>query len=327
MDRLLSMRVFQRVMDEGSFAAAARSLDMSAAVVTRLVADLEDHLAVRLLHRSTRKLALTDAGETYLRRVRAILQDVDEADALASAHAKELSGTLRVLCQPVLATHVLAPLVAPFRQRYPQITIDLTVDDILDPAIEEHDIAVFTADANYNGSIIARKVITTQIIFVAAPAYLNRKGTPKTPADLYQHDCLRLKGPQSFNRHWQLRNIQEEGPVQDIDVPAVLRSNHIETLLQATLEGCGIAVASVDLVANYLASGQLVHILQDWVTDELAMLAALPTRKFMPQRTRVFLDFLIEQTRLMVEEAACNMQRTPCGSGPANPAIQKISLD
>jgi DNA-binding transcriptional LysR family regulator len=301
----MSMRVFQRVMDEGSFAAAARGLDMSPAVVTRLVADLEEHLAVRLLHRSTRKLALTDAGETYLGRVRAILQDIDEADALASAHTRELAGTLRVLCQPVLATHVLAPLMAVFRQRYPQITVELVVEAFLEPAVEEYDIALFGTGANYDGDIIARKIITTQAIFVASPAYLRRKGTPRQPQDLHQHDCLRLKGANVRTRRWQLRNTHTQAIPVELDVPAALLSNNIDTLLRAALEGCGITVASVELVAPYLAAGQLVHILPDWITGELVLLAALPTRKFLPQRTRVFLDFLIEQTRALVDGARC----------------------
>ena len=110
MDRLQSMRVFQRVIDEGGFAAAARALDMSPAVVTRLVADLEEHLGTRLLHRSTRKVSLSEAGEAYLARVRAILQDIDEADALANLHTQELAGELHVLATPVLAsTHKNLP--------------------------------------------------------------------------------------------------------------------------------------------------------------------------------------------------------------------------
>ena len=127
MDRLLTMRVFQKVIDEGGFAAAARALDMSAAVVTRLVADLEDHLGTRLLHRSTRRLSLSLAGETYLARVRAILQDIDEADRLTSSQTHELAGVLRVLAPPVLATHVLAPLIAGFRQLYPKILLNIEV--------------------------------------------------------------------------------------------------------------------------------------------------------------------------------------------------------
>jgi len=125
MDRLNSMRVFQRVVDEGGFAAAARALDMSPAVVTRLVADLEGHLGTRLLHRTTRRQSLTDAGEAYLERVRPLLQDLDEADALVSSRTRDLAGVLRVMAPPVLATHVLAPLVAGFHAQYPSVQLDI----------------------------------------------------------------------------------------------------------------------------------------------------------------------------------------------------------
>ena len=122
------MRVFQQVVDDGSFAAAARKFDMSSAVVTRLVGDLEDHLGVRLLQRTTRRLALTDAGETYLARVRHILNDIDEAHAAAQAHAQEMSGTIRIMTPPVFAVHVLAPLVAEFGRRYHKVVLDILVD-------------------------------------------------------------------------------------------------------------------------------------------------------------------------------------------------------
>src|SRR3546814_7442188 len=129
MDRLLSMRVFERVVDEGGFAAAARALDMSAPVVTRLVADLEEHLGTRLLQRSTRSLSLTDAGQTYLNRVRNILQDIDEADAVTRSQTNELEGLLRVHSPPVLASYVLAPMLAEFRRRYPKIDIDVRSEE------------------------------------------------------------------------------------------------------------------------------------------------------------------------------------------------------
>src|SRR3954468_6509755 len=112
MDRLQSMRVFQQVVDEGGFAAASRKLNLAPAVVTRLVGDLEKHLGVRLLQRTTRRLSLTPAGEAYLIRLRAILAEIDEADAMAHAHSREMSGTVRILASPVLATHVIAPAVA-----------------------------------------------------------------------------------------------------------------------------------------------------------------------------------------------------------------------
>ena len=180
MDRLLSMRVFQRVIDEGGFAAAARALDMSPAVVTRLVADLEEHLGTRLLHRSTRRLSLSEAGESYLARVRAILQDIDEADALANLHTQELAGELHVLATPVLATYVLAPLVAGFRAQYPKIVLHVNVESFVEPPIDGHDVTLFTADEAYDGDVVARKILTTEGVFVASPEYLKRKGTPPT---------------------------------------------------------------------------------------------------------------------------------------------------
>jgi len=115
MDRLLSMRVFEKIVDEGSFAAAARTLNMSPAVITRLIVDLENHLGTRLLHRTTRRLSVSPAGKNYLSRVRTILQDIDEAHSAASLQTKELAGVLRIQSPPVLATHVLAPMIAEFR--------------------------------------------------------------------------------------------------------------------------------------------------------------------------------------------------------------------
>ncbi len=224
MDRLLSMRVFQRVIDEGGFAAAARSMEMSPAVVTRLVADLEEHLGARLLHRSTRRLSLSEAGETYLGRVRGILQDIDDADALAQSHSRELAGELHVLATPVLATHVLAPLVAGFRALYPKIVLDIAVESFKEPPIEDYDITLFATDTHFDGDVVARKIASPKAILVAAPAYLARKGTPLTPQDLMQHDCLRVKGGTFRTRLWRLQNSDRPGEYVDLDVSPVLWS-------------------------------------------------------------------------------------------------------
>src|SRR5690606_38887144 len=164
MDRLLSMRVFERVVSEGGFAAAARALDLSPPVVTRLVADLEEHLGTRLLQRSTRRVSLTEAGQVYLTRVRSILQDIDEADAIASAHTQELVGLLRVHAPPVLASHVIAPLLAGFRERYPKILIDLTVETVGEPPIEDFDITLIGVADGYDANIVARTVVASEAV-------------------------------------------------------------------------------------------------------------------------------------------------------------------
>lgn len=303
MDRLSSMRVFLRVVDEGGFAAAARALDMSPAGVTRLVADLEDHLGTRLLQRTTRKQSLTEAGEAYVERVRLILQDLDEAHAMVSSQTQELSGVLRILAPPVLATHILGPLVAGFRQSYPSIRLDIEVASHREPPIEDFDITMLGADATFDANVVARKIISTEAVLVASPAYLARKKAPKSPMDLLEHDCLRVPPIGLRNRPWHMFHAEDETLVADIEVQPVLWANHTDTLIRAALDGAGITSTTVELAMPYLASGALVRVLSPWITNRFTLYAALPSRKFLPQRTRVFLDYLTEQTRLNVGKA------------------------
>lgn len=303
MDRLLSMRVFERVVNEGGFAAAARALDMSAPVVTRLVADLEDHLGTRLLQRSTRRLALTEAGQSYLSRVRNILQDIDEADAVTRSQSTELEGLLRVHAPPVLASYVLGPLLAGFRQRYPKIQFDIEVESTNEPPLEEFDITLMGADESFNGEIVARKVIETEAILVASPDYLQRRGVPRAPEDLAQHDCLRLKPASGRVRDWRMWCVDEPDNVREIAVTPVIAANHTDTLLRAALDGAGITSVAMDTVVPWLARGELLRVLSPWITGRLIMYAALPSRKFIPQRTRVFLDYLVEQAREQADSA------------------------
>ncbi|QRR33045.1 LysR family transcriptional regulator [Hydrogenophaga sp. YM1] len=303
MDRLHSMRAFQRVVDEGGFAAAARALDLSPAVVTRLVADLEEHLGTRLLHRTTRRVSLTEAGEVYLERVRQILLDLEEASALVSSQTQELAGVLRVLAPPVLAMHVLAPMLAGFRQAYPKIRLDIEVESHREPPVEDYDITLIGADASFDANVIARKVVSTEGILLASPAYLARRGHPQRPEDLAQHDLLRLKPAAGRSRKWRLLNANEGDRVVEVDAQPVVWANHNDTLIHAALDSAGITATSVELAAPLLADGDLVRVLSPWITNRLTMYAALPSRKFVPRRTQVFLDHLIEQTRARVDQA------------------------
>jgi len=303
MDRLMSLRVFQKVIDEGGFAAAARALDMSPAVVTRLVADLEEHLGTRLLHRTTRRLSLSEAGERYLSRVRAILQDIDEADVMVSSLTHELAGVLRILAPPVLATHVLAPLLSGFCQRYPKIGLDIEVESFKQPSIEDYDITLMATDAAFDGDVIARNIISTEVILVASPAYLQRRGTPQVPADLARHDFLRMKTPSAPTRVLHLFQTARPELQVDLELEPLIWANHPDTLLRAAIDGAGVTATTVGLVASQLASGTLVRVLSPWITGQLTVYAALPSRQFLPQRTRVFLEYLSEQTRLLVSSA------------------------
>lgn len=300
MDRLQSMRVFQQVVDEGGFAAAARKLDLAPAVVTRLVNDLEQHLGVRLLQRTTRRLSLTDAGQAYLERLRPILGDIEEAQGAARSHTQEMAGVLRLLAPPVAATHMIAPLVAGFRKLHPGVTIEIDVNDSPDPPVHEYDLAVLNGAVQVDADVVVRTIILSQAVFCASPSYLRRHGTPKEPQDLVQHQCLRLRLRGTRLRPMTLTDPSHGDRTLEVDVPAVLVSNHTDTLLRATLGGAGISSQPVDLLAPLLGTGQLKRVLAPWITNRLSMVAALPSRKFMPLRTRAFLDYLVAETRRTV---------------------------
>ncbi|MFT3847100.1 MAG: LysR family transcriptional regulator [Propionivibrio sp.] len=296
MDRLLSMRVFQKVIDEGGFAAAARALDMSPAVVTRLVADLENHLGTRLLHRTTRRVSLSPAGENYLNRVRGILQDIDEAHSVASAQTHKLSGVLRILTPPALATFLLAPLIAEFRELHPKIRLHVEVDSHDNLPIEDFDVTLLPTNDAFDADIVARKVSDTEAILVCSPEYVKRRGSPATPAELANHELLRLRAPGMAQRIWRLTNSENDEIFDLVSEPS-LWINHTETLLRATVDGAGITSVVVGLAAPYLARGELVRVLRPWITGRLSLYIALPSRKFMPERTRVFLDFIVNRIR------------------------------
>lgn len=290
------MKVFQRVIDEGGFAAAARALDMSPAGVTRMVAALEEHLGVRLLQRTTRKLALTDVGETYLLRVRSILHEVADAESAAAEHTRELQGTLHVLATPVLASYFLSPRIATWHARHPKVLLDLQIDPFPQPRIEEFDVTFLVVDEAFDGDIVARPLATTDWIACASPAYLQRAGTPETPAQLCDHTYLKFQWPQDsghYGRQTRLQPVSGGEPVE-VDLKPALQTTSFDVLLRAALDGAGITFLSRLLVATHLERGSLVHLLPDWIFGRFTIYAALPTRKFMPSRTRAFLDFLGE---------------------------------
>lgn len=305
MDRLQAMKVFARVVDEGGFAAAARAMDLSPPVVTRMVADLERHLNTRLLQRTTRKVALTAAGLAYLQRVRAILFEIEDAEAAAAASTRDLQGTVHVLAPPVLATYFLAPLMAPWRARHPRLLLDIATDNFASTRVEAFDLTLMVVPEDYDGNIVARTLLHGEAIVVAAPGYLQRMGVPRQPEDLVRHEYLRdngqLVGAQA-GRRLRLQSVQGDARAQEVDMPVALQSVSTDLLLRAALDGLGVAVMARLLVAPYLASGALVHVLPGWVHSRYTVYAALPTRRMLPARTKAFLDFVIEQTPQAVAE-------------------------
>ncbi len=294
MDRLLSMRVFVRVVEAGGFAAAARAMDLSPAAVTRLVSDLETHLGARLLQRTTRRFVLTASGQHYLERVRGILGEIEDAEAEAGANAREVQGTLRILATPVLASYYLAPVMAQWRERYPRASIEVDIDPFPQSHVDEHDVTFLVVEDGVDLGIVARPMLRTEWVVCAAPKYLQRFGTPEVPDDLTKHDYLRFPWQQASgpaSRALQLRSLRN-GESVAVNMPVGLQSSSFDVLYRAALDGAGIAVLSQALIARHLAKGTLVRLLPDWIFGRYVICAALPSRRLVPARVQVFLDFV-----------------------------------
>ncbi|WP_431049023.1 LysR family transcriptional regulator [Roseateles sp. L2-2] len=297
MDQVKAMRVFTRVIDEGSLAAAARAMDLAPAVVTRLVADLEEHLGARLLNRTTRRLSLTDVGEGYLERCRRILSDIEEAEALASAATNEPRGTLRVLIPPAIAIHQLARHMARFHAMYPLVSVELVAPGPVDTLDESFDITVISTRSPLQGDFIARKLARTEVILCASPEYLGRRGKPQHPSDLKQHDVM-LPPIHELTRGVTFERCGADGLTTEsfFAIPSrpVMTTSSVDTKYACALHGLGVAGLPSFVVGDALMEGALERVLPQWRIYSYALWAAMPTRKFVPARTRAFMDFLVE---------------------------------
>jgi DNA-binding transcriptional LysR family regulator len=297
MDRLHSMRVFCRVIDSGSFAAAAREMNLSPAVVTRLVADLEEHLGARLINRTTRRLSLTDIGEAYLERTRQILTEVEEAEALASTASSEPRGHLRVLAPPAFAVHQIAKHLPKFHAQYPLVTIELSAPGPVETVDETFDVSIISVGRRpLDGDFIARRLARSEVIACASPEYLERNGRPEHPSDLALHEAML---PTFLREITFLRGAFGDDEPRGESVTLVphrpvLGTIHTDTLYAAALHGLGIAGLPSFVVEDALLEHALERVLPQWHLLTVTLYAAMPTRKHVPARTRAFLDFLVQ---------------------------------
>jgi DNA-binding transcriptional LysR family regulator len=292
MDRLVSMRVFAKVVEQGSFARAAEALEMSATVVTRNVADLEAHLGTRLLNRTTRRLSLTETGQQYLERVRQILSDIDDADALASSSSRKPSGTLRIYCHPGFGQSQLAMLLPLYAQSMPDVVLDVTLADHAVDLVEEgFDVGIFIGLQKFDASMIARRLATSSVVLCASPGYIARRGAPATPSEVSQHDCLNYAFEQ-LRHTWPV-----EWDNQVINVPIVPRmvSNSGAVLRQAALAGMGITVRSSFMLEGDFESGRLVQLLRGHHLGDLSVQMVYPSRRLLSAKVRSFVDFMNAQ--------------------------------
>jgi DNA-binding transcriptional LysR family regulator len=297
MDQLRAMRAFVAVVDAGSFVGAAQSLALSPAAVTRLVAELEDRLGARLLQRTTRRLALTEIGESYLERARRILIDIEEASALAGESARQPRGTLRLLAPPAFAVHQIAKHLPLFHQRYPDLQIELSAPGPVETVDESFDVTIVGTRRALDGEFVARLLAHSEVILCAAPEYLDRRGRPGHPREFTDHDGL-VPPVVELQRGLRFQRVDAQGrEIESFDVPprrAVLTTTSIDMNYACALAGLGVAGLPSFVAEDALLEGALERVLPDWRLFSVPIYAAMPSRRHIPARTRVFVDFLIE---------------------------------
>jgi DNA-binding transcriptional LysR family regulator len=290
MDRLTAIQVFVEVAGTGSFSAAADKLDMSRAMVTRYVGELEQWLGARLLQRTTRRVTLTDAGDSCLRRSQQMLSLMQDVQEETSTQGGALRGQLRVTCSVSLTYAQLAAAVADFLQLHPQLKIDINASEgalnLVDARI---DLAI-RISAEPDPALIGRVLAPCTSVLVASPAYLAAHGVPQAPADLATHRCLSYA---NFGKSvWKLQRGEEHAQVS---VSSHLSANEATVLLRAALAGGGVALQPTYLANLHLRDGSLQAVLTDWKLPTMNIYALYPSRKHLSPAVRALLDCLAQK--------------------------------
>jgi DNA-binding transcriptional LysR family regulator len=292
------MEVFVRAVELGSFSAAARNLRLTPSAISKLITRMEDRLGVRLVLRSTRSLQLTPEGEALFDRAARIVGDIEEAERTVSSGADQPRGPLRVNANIPFATHCVIPLVPAFLARYPGVTLDLSLTDFMvDLVGERADVAIRTG-ALRDSSLKARKLIESQRVVAAAPAYLARHGVPETPDDLARHNCLNFNFRRSLDE-WPFLEAPGDPAtrvVRTIPVTGNMKANNGETMRLLALAGVGIARLSRFHIGHDIAESRLVPVLEDYNPGDVEPVHAVYIgHEHLSNRIRAFVDFLAEQ--------------------------------
>jgi DNA-binding transcriptional LysR family regulator len=288
MDRLTSLTAFVRVVDSGGFSAAGRRLNMSTTMVSNHVQALEERLGARLLHRTTRKVSLTEVGKAYYDRATQILADIEQADDIAGALQSTPRGTLRIYT----ATHIVpfvAPVVAEFLRSYPDVKVDLNMGErTIDIIDEGFDVAIRLTPPP-DSSLIVRSLATWRHVLCCSPSFLEKHGRLQQLSELSEHNCVR-HALYPFGDEWHFAD--RKGMPVTVRISGNLISNSGETLRRAALDGVGITLAPGFLIHDDLEEGRLVRLLPEYRPVELSMNAVYPHRHHLSAKVRTFIDML-----------------------------------
>lgn len=292
MDKFASLSAFTRVVEEGGFAAAGRVLGLSRAQVNKSVIKLEEDLRVHLLNRTTRAVAATPAGQAFYERARAILDDLAEAEAAIRDEHAEPRGELKINAPMSFGTMHLAPALADFMLRYPQIRVELVLNDrFVDPVAEGFDITVRIAERTEVTSLIDHEIVEIKRIICAAPEALKRFGEPKAPSDLSDLPCLHY-GNLPTGKTWRL--IGPDGAV-DTRVNGVMCSNNGEVLRDAAVKGLGFTKLPTFIVGAELQEGRLISVLPDYTAPSIFLTLLYPPNRHLAARIRLLVQFFYER--------------------------------
>ncbi|TQI81966.1 LysR family transcriptional regulator [Serratia fonticola] len=289
MDRITAAEVFVTIVDRGSMIAAAETLAMSRAMVTRYLAQMEQWAGARLLHRTTRKLSLTDAGERTLERCRQILALAEDIDLVESAQSDDLRGLLRITCSQSLGQTALVGAVAQYLKRHPQVAVDLQMNNRTVNLVEERIDLALRITNELDPNLIARPLSTCASVICASPAYLAAHGTPRYPQDLSLHNCLTYS---YFGK--SLWHFEHQGTKSAVAVSGNLSANESVVLLAGTLQGAGISLQPYYSAAPLLAKGDLIELLPEYLPQAMGIYGIYTSRRQMPATLRTMLDFLVE---------------------------------
>ena len=289
MDRFAAMSVFAKVVELGNFARAAERLELSTSAVSRQVADLEARLQTRLLNRTTRKLSLTEGGHAFYERCVQVLVDLEEAEQAAAQTSLVPRGTIKLTCGQSFGLLYLAPAMAEFLERYPEVKFDVSLSDrVVDLVEEGFDLGV-RIGALGPANLIARKLGETKLIACASRAYLEKHGTPRVPEDLGKHNCVTYAYVPDSNV-WRFRD--PEGVEQTVTVSGNLHANNGDLLTQAAVNGIGIVYEPDFIVGPARAARQVVRLLEGWEPAPLGIYAVYASRKHLSAKVRAFVDFM-----------------------------------
>lgn len=289
MDKFESMYAFTQVVQTGSFAAAARKMNLGRSSVNKMVIALENQLKVQLLHRSTRKVTPTPTGIAFYEKSVQILADLEDAELSVSQLHGEPKGLLRINAPMTFGTMYLAPLVAEFMGLYPQVQVQLTLEDrFVDAIAEGYDLLIRIAKPTESASLISQPLMQAKLLLCASPEYLAQQGTPQTPEDLQRHNCL-LYGYFNTGNQWQLLGQSGE---TTMSVSGTLCSNNGEALAIAAVQGLGISLLPQFIIEPYLKSQKLQIILPDYCLRELSVCLVYPVNRHLSTKVKLFTEFL-----------------------------------